>query len=76
MPQADLIYRIVAIIFPILSIVILGYIYARYRKDSNMSSGNRINMDVFTPARRANTDTDFIQRTAPGYSEFSGCGTL
>lgn len=50
MQQADLIYRIVAIIFPILSIVILGYIYARYREDSNMSSGNRINMDVFTPA--------------------------
>jgi len=50
MPQADLIYRIVAIIFPILSIVILGYIYARYRKDTDMSSGNRINMDVFTPA--------------------------
>ena len=50
MSQADLIYRIVAIIFPVFSIVTLGYLYARFRHDTDMSSGNRINMDIFTPA--------------------------
>ena len=50
MSQADLIYRIVAIIFPVFSIVAIGYFYARQRHDTDMSSGNRINMDIFTPA--------------------------
>ncbi len=50
MSQADLIYRILAIIFPVFSIVAVGYFYARRRHDTDMSSGNRINMDVFTPA--------------------------
>ena len=50
MPEADLIYRIIAIIFPVFSIVALGYLYARQRHDTDMSSGNRINMDIFTPA--------------------------
>jgi len=49
MQQIDLLYRIVAVIFPIFSIVAVGYIYSRfYRPD--MSTGNRINMDIFTPA--------------------------
>lgn len=50
MSQVDLIYRIVAIIFPVFSIVALGYLYARQRHNTDMSSGNRINMDIFTPA--------------------------
>ncbi len=50
MSQADLIYRIFAIIFPVFSIVALGYFYARHRHDTDMSSGNRLNMDIFTPA--------------------------
>ena len=50
MSQVDLVYRIFAIIFPVFSIVALGYLYARSRRDTDMSSGNRINMDIFTPA--------------------------
>ena len=50
MSQADLILRIVAIIFPVFSIVAVGYLYARFRHAADMSSGNRINMDIFTPA--------------------------
>ena len=50
MSQADLVYRIVAIIFPVFGIVAIGYLYARYRRDTDMSSGNRLNMDIFIPA--------------------------
>jgi predicted permease len=50
MPQTELIYRIVAIIFPVFSIVVIGYLYARFRRETDMSSGNHINMDVFIPA--------------------------
>ena len=50
MPQVDLAYRIVAIIFPVFSIVAVGYLYARYRHNTDMSSGNRLNMEVFIPA--------------------------
>jgi len=50
MTQADLIYRILAIIFPVFSIVAIGYLYARYRHAADMSSGNRLNMDIFVPA--------------------------
>lgn len=50
MSQADLVYRIFAIIFPVFSIVTVGYLYARMRHDTDMSSGNRLNMDIFTPA--------------------------
>lgn len=50
MSQADLTYRILAIIFPVFAIVAVGYLYARRRQDTDMSSGNRINMDIFTPA--------------------------
>ncbi len=50
MSQVDLVYRIFAIIFPAFSIVALGYFFARSRRDTDMSSGNRINMEIFTPA--------------------------
>jgi predicted permease len=50
MQQVELIYRIIAIIFPVFSIVAVGYLYARYRRQTDMSSGNHINMDVFIPA--------------------------
>ena len=50
MSQADLVYRIVAIIFPVFSIVAIGYLYARYRRNTDMSSGNRLNMEIFIPA--------------------------
>ncbi len=50
MSQADLVYRIVAIIFPVFSIVAVGYLYARFRRNTDMSAGNRLNMDIFIPA--------------------------
>jgi predicted permease len=50
MTQADLVYRIIAIIFPVFSIVAIGYLYARFRRDTDMSAGNRLNMDIFIPA--------------------------
>jgi predicted permease len=50
MSQVDLAYRIVAIIFPVFSIVAVGYLFARYRRGTDMSSGNRINMEIFVPA--------------------------
>jgi predicted permease len=50
MSQTDLVYRIVAIIFPVFIIVVLGYLYARFRRDTDMASANRLNMDVFVPA--------------------------
>ena len=49
MQQLDLLYRIIAIILPIFSIVSVGYIYSRYYRP-DMATGNRINMDIFTPA--------------------------
>ena len=50
MSQVDLVYRIVAIIFPVFGIVAVGYLYARYRRNTDMSSGNRLNMEIFIPA--------------------------
>ncbi len=50
MSEVDLAYRIVAIIFPVFSIVAVGYLYARFRRGTDMSSGNRINMEIFIPA--------------------------
>jgi predicted permease len=50
MSQVDLGYRIVAIIFPVFSLIAVGYLYARYRRNTDMSSGNRLNMEVFIPA--------------------------
>ena len=49
MPE-ELVYRIVAIIFPVFFIVVLGYAYAKLHRDTDMASGNRLNMDLFTPA--------------------------
>ncbi len=49
MHQLDLLYRIVGVIFPILSIVVAGFVYSRFFRP-DMSTGNRINMDIFTPA--------------------------
>jgi predicted permease len=49
MQQLDLVYRIIAVIFPMFSIGMIGYIYSRYYRP-DMSTGNRINMDLFTPA--------------------------
>ncbi len=50
MQHTELIYRILAIIFPIFSIVALGYVYARAHRNADMATGNRINMALFTPA--------------------------
>ena len=50
MSQIDLAYRVIAIIFPVFSIVAVGYLYARYRGPTDMSSGNRLNMEIFIPA--------------------------
>ncbi len=50
MSQADLAYRIIAIVFPVFCIVAIGYLYARFRRDTDMSSGNRLNMNIFLPA--------------------------
>lgn len=50
MSQVDLVYRILAIIFPVFAIVATGFLYGRYRRDTDMSSGNRLNMDIFIPA--------------------------
>lgn len=50
MSQVDLFYRIVAIVFPVFSLVAVGFLYARFRRHTDMSSGNRLNLDVFLPA--------------------------
>jgi predicted permease len=44
-----LIARIFTVLFPILTIVMVGYLYARIRP-IDMSTANRLNMEVFTPA--------------------------
>lgn len=41
--------RIVSILLPVLSIVLIGYVYAR-RHAPDMVTVNRINMDLFVPA--------------------------
>ena len=50
MSELDLAYRILAIVFPVFSIVALGYWYARRFAFYDMAASNRINMDIFTPA--------------------------
>ncbi len=50
MSELDLAYRIIAIVFPVFSIVALGYWYARRFRLTDMAASNRINMDIFTPA--------------------------
>jgi predicted permease len=44
-----MILRIVAIVFPIFAIVLLGYLYGR-RHRPDMIAANQVNMDVFVPA--------------------------
>jgi malate permease and related proteins len=44
-----LIARIFTVLFPIMAIVIIGYLYARIRP-IDMSAANRLNIEVFTPA--------------------------
>jgi hypothetical protein len=46
---AALAARILAILFPIVAIVLLGFLYGRRHKPE-MSVANRLNMDVFVPA--------------------------
>tara|TARA_R100001509_G_scaffold119945_2_gene74229 strand:- start:1664 stop:2557 length:894 start_codon:yes stop_codon:yes gene_type:complete len=41
--------RIAAILFPIVAIVLVGFVYGR-RHDPEMGVANRINMDIFVPA--------------------------
>ena len=68
MTDSDLIYRILAIIFPVFSIVVIGYLYARYRHDTDMSSGNRINMDIFTPA----LIFDYMSASEFAFADYAG----
>lgn len=50
-PDLDtaVLYRIAAILFPIVAIVLVGFLYGR-RHDPEMGVANRINMDIFVPA--------------------------
>lgn len=49
MTTESLIFRLLAILFPIFGIVAAGYFYARHHKPE-MAVANRLNMDVFVPA--------------------------
>ena len=44
-----MIQRIVAIVFPLFSVVLAGYLYAR-KRPTDMAVANRLNFDVFLPA--------------------------
>jgi predicted permease len=44
-----LITRIFTVLFPVFAIVIVGYLYARFRP-VDMTTANRLNMEVFSPA--------------------------
>jgi malate permease and related proteins len=44
-----MIERIVGVVFPIFAIVLVGYLYARYRP-TDMRVANRVNTEVFIPA--------------------------
>ena len=44
-----MLYRIVAIVFPLFAAVMIGFFYAR-RCQPDMSAANRMNMDIFLPA--------------------------
>jgi len=41
--------QVLSIVFPVFSIILLGYLYAR-KSLPDMASANRLNMDIFTPA--------------------------
>ena len=49
MTTEGLVFRLLAILFPIFGIVAAGYFYARHHKPE-MAVANRLNMDVFVPA--------------------------
>ncbi len=49
MTTESLLFRLLAILFPIFGIVAAGYFYARHHKPE-MAVANRLNMDVFVPA--------------------------
>jgi predicted permease len=74
MQHLDLIYQIVTIIFPVFAIVAAGYFYSRRHKP-DMSTGNRINMDVFTPALILDimSASDF---SLANYAGLAGAGLL
>ncbi|MEE8366164.1 MAG: AEC family transporter [Gammaproteobacteria bacterium] len=74
MQQIDLLYRIITIIFPVFSIVAVGYLYSRNRRP-DMSAGNRINMDVFVPALIFDimSGSDF---SLLSYASLAGAGCL
>jgi len=42
-------FRILSIVFPVMAVVLVGWIYAR-RRDADMTTANETNMDVFVPA--------------------------
>lgn len=48
-PSTDLALRIASILFPVIAIVLVGFVYGR-RHDPEMGVANRINMDIFVPA--------------------------
>lgn len=49
MQQAELLTRTFETVFPLVFVVLIGFIYARWRT-TDMTIANRINMDVFVPA--------------------------
>lgn len=49
MDQTELLLRTFDTVFPLVLIVLVGFIYARWRA-TDMTIANRINMDVFVPA--------------------------
>jgi predicted permease len=66
--------HIVAVLFPLFTISALGYIVAR-RTKPDLSTANRLNMDVFTPALvfSAMADKDFHIR---GFAALAGAALL
>jgi predicted permease len=74
MHQLDLIFRIASIVFPVIAIVCAGYIYSRRHKP-DMSTCNKINMDLFTPALIFDimSASDF---SLASYAELAGAGLL
>ncbi len=74
MQQIDLLYRIITIIFPVFSIVAVGFFYSRNHRP-DMSTGNRINMDIFVPALIFDimSGSDF---SLLSYASLAGAGIL
>lgn len=42
-------FRIVSIVFPVMAVVLVGWVYAR-RRNADMTTANETNLDVFVPA--------------------------